>query len=59
MTLCQSLQGCQRRRDNQEVGINVLPVSRHIINNKIANTSTIEFTDIVMTIVARRFQGKK
>ena len=72
MALCQSLQGCQWRRDNQEVGIiqrgkrepTPFPFPRDgrlsiLLDDEVADASAIEVFDISVTVVTGGLQGKK
>ena len=61
MTLSQSLQGCQRRGYLEEICIweKRLIVSRFMFYHKRADTTTIEFIDIFMSIITFGAQGEK
>ena len=66
MTLCQSLQGSQRRGHNQEIGIGHMFCTcltelqdTFGLHHKVADTSAIEVFNILMTVVTGRLQGKE
>ena len=58
MTFGQTLQGCQRRRHFQVVGI-LLRMLRHLFHHERADTTTIELADVVVAVVALRAQGEE
>ena len=61
MTLGEALEGCQRMGHPQEIGLGIdgVVMLRHLFDDEMTNTTTVEIAHVAMTIVALCLQGKE